>query len=61
MKPEQDKGSVQLRETLKIFFIIIIIFFNSENAIFSANAILSNSRNPRHESDLFFIFSVVLY
>lgn len=38
-----------------------LFFFNSEHAISSANAILSNSRTPRHESDLFFIYSVVLY
>lgn len=45
----------------QVCFIIIIILKFKKHAISSANAILSNSRTPRHESDLFFIYSVVLY
>lgn len=39
----------------------IFFYYYSKHAISSANAILSNTRTPRHESDLFFIYSVVLY
>lgn len=59
MKPERDKGSVWLCWTLK--FALFYYFFISKHAISSANAILSNTRTPRHESDRFFIYSVVLY
>lgn len=55
----QRECTVRVKHSSLLFFFIILFYF--KHAISSANAILSNSSTPRHESDIFFIYSDVLY
>lgn len=50
-----------VKDSNLLYRFLLVLFCFSKHAISSANAILSNTRTPRHESDLFFLYSLVLY